>query len=64
MVSTTTRTPMPVKMRAKQFMMFDAMKGLTEAIAEKEHQYYPRRELTEERLKSMENYQLSIKEIG
>lgn len=49
MVSTTTRTPMPVKMRAKQFMMFDAMKGLTEAIAEKEHQYYPRRELTEER---------------
>ncbi len=49
MARTTIRMPMPVKMRAKQFAMFDAMKGLTEAIAEKDHQYYPRRELTEER---------------
>ena len=31
----TIRTPMPVKMRAKQLMMFDAMKGLTEAIGER-----------------------------
>lgn len=46
---TTIRTPMPIKMRAKQFMMFDAMKGLTEAIAEKEQQSYPKKELTEER---------------
>ena len=41
---------MPVKMRAKQFAMFDALKGLTEAIAEKEQQFYPKRELTEERI--------------
>ena len=33
---TTTRIPMPIKQRAKQFAMFDAMKGLTEAIAAKE----------------------------
>ena len=30
--------------------MFDAMKGLTEAIAEKERQYNPQKELTEERI--------------
>lgn len=52
-VKPTIRIPMPVKMRAKQFMMFDAMKGLTEAIAEKERQYYPKRELTEERINEL-----------
>ena len=49
-VKTTIRTPMPIKQRAKQFMMFDAMKGLTEAIAEKERQHFSKRELTEERI--------------
>lgn len=49
-VRATIRTPMPVKMRAKQFMMFDAMKGLTEAIAEKERCCYSQRELSEERI--------------
>lgn len=48
-VKTTIRTPMPIRMRAKQFAMFDAMKGLIEAIAEKEQQNYPKKELTEER---------------
>ena len=47
---TNIRTPMPIRMRAKQFMMFDAMKGLTEAIVEKESQHCPKRELTEERI--------------
>lgn len=47
---TTIRTPMPIKLRAKQFMMFDAMKGLTDAITAKEQQVYPKRELTEERI--------------
>ena len=41
---------MPAKMRAKQFAMFDAMKGLTEAIAEKERQIYPKRELASDRI--------------
>lgn len=41
---------MPAKMRAKQFAMFDAMKGLTEAIAKKERQIYPKRELASDRI--------------
>ena len=44
---------MPVKMRAKQFAMFDAMKGLTEAIAAKEQQFYPKRELSEDRIQEI-----------
>lgn len=34
-------------------MMFDAMKGLTEAIAEKEQQFYTKRELTGERMEEI-----------
>ena len=52
----TIRTPMPIKMRAKQFAMFDALKGLTEAIAEKERQVYPRKELSEERISEINLY--------
>ena len=44
---------MPIKMRAKQFAMFDAMKGLTEAIAEKERQICIQRELTEDRIQEI-----------
>ena len=44
-------------------MMFDAMKGLTEAIAEKERQYYPQKELTEERICEI-NRQLAGLRIG
>ena len=50
---TTIRTPMSIRMRTKQFAMFDALKGLTETIAEKERQYYPKRELTEERINEL-----------
>ena len=46
----TTRIPMPVKQRAKQFAMFDALKGLTEAIAEKERQYDIQKDLSEDRI--------------
>ena len=62
-VKTTIRTPMPIKMRAKQFAMFDALKGLTEAIAEKERQYDPRRDLSEDR-KAEINGKLSTIEKG
>ena len=51
---TNIRTPMPIRMRAKQFMMFDAMKGLTEAIAEKERCYNTRKELSEDRIAELE----------
>ena len=60
---TTTRIPMPIKMRAKQFAMFDALKGLTEAIAEKEHQYDQKRYLSDERIEELCNILLSA-QIG
>lgn len=60
---TTTRVPMPIKMRAKQFAMFDAMKGLTEAIAEKEESYIPRKELSESRIEEI-NQQLQMLQKG
>lgn len=45
-----TRAPMTIKMRAKQFAMFDALKGLQEAIAEEELVTEPRRYLSKERI--------------
>ena len=41
------RVPMPASRRAKQFMPFDALRGLKEAIAAKEKRLEPRRELSE-----------------
>ena len=38
---------MPASRRAKQFMPFDALRGLKEAIAAKEKRLEPRRELSE-----------------
>ena len=48
MAKTTMRAPMPPSRRAKQFVPFDALKGLKEAIAQKEHAPVPRRELSED----------------
>ena len=42
------RVPMPRSKRAAQFAMFDALKGLKEAIAAKEKQPEPRRILAED----------------
>ena len=42
------RAPMPPSRRAKQFGIFDALKGLKEALAAKERQPEPRKELTED----------------
>lgn len=39
------RVPMPPSQRAKQFSMFDALKGLREALAAVEQVPQPRREL-------------------
>lgn len=49
-VRTTIRPPMSIKKRAKQFAMFDALKGLKEAIGEKETQSYPKKELSEDKI--------------
>ena len=58
MARTTVRAPMPTSRRAKQFVPFDALKGLKEAIAEKERIPTPRRILAEDTLAEL-NEQLS-----
>lgn len=50
MARSTVRAPMPASRRAKQFTPFDALKGLKEAIAEKERIPTPRRILAENAL--------------
>ena len=40
--------------RAKQFLPFDALKGLKEALREKEIEYEEKRELSEESLEELE----------
>lgn len=60
---TTTRAPMPIKMRSKQFTMLDALKGLTVAITEKEKSYMPQRELSESRIEKI-NQQLQVLKTG
>ena len=42
------RAPMPPSQRAKQFSMFDALKGLKEALASKERLPEPRKELAQD----------------
>ncbi len=42
------RKKMPVSQRAKQFMAFAALKGLSEALAEKEKVVVPRKILSED----------------
>ena len=42
------RAPMPPSRRAKQFSMFDALKGLQEALAAKERLPEPRKELAQD----------------
>lgn len=48
MATKTVRAPMPRSRRAKQFMPFDALRGLKEAIAAKERVIEPRRFLSED----------------
>ena len=43
MATKTVRAPMPRSRRAKQFMPFDALRGLKEVIAAKERVIEPRR---------------------
>lgn len=47
------RAPMPAYRRAKQFLMFDALKGLKEALAAKERQPEPRRELAQDAIEEL-----------
>ena len=56
----TTRVPMPVRLRAKQFAMFDALTGLTEAIVERERQYESKKEMTAERIEEINSLLVSM----
>ena len=49
--------------RAKQFMPFAALKGLPEALAEKEKNPVPKKELTEEKIGQL-NHQLEYLQKG
>ena len=63
MARTTVRAPMPASRRAKQFVPFDALKGLKEAIAEKERIPTLRRILAEDAVAEI-NEQLSMLRKG
>ena len=58
-----TKIPMPIRMRAKQFAMFDALKGLREAIAEKERPSCSEKELAADRIDEI-NQKLSMLQKG
>lgn len=58
MARSTVRAPMPPSRRAKQFAPFDALKGLSEAIARKEKIPTPKRILSEDAIAEI-NRQLS-----
>ena len=47
------RAPMPASRRAKQFSMFDALKGFKEALAAQERQPEPRRELAQDAIEEL-----------
>ena len=47
------RAPMPTSQRAKIFSMFDALKGLKEALARQEKQPEPRRYLAEDSIEEL-----------
>ena len=47
------KSPMPIAERAKQFLPFAAVKGLTEALEKKEKVPVPKMEISEERAKAL-----------
>ena len=55
------RAPMPPSQRAKQFSMFDALKGLKEALAAKERQPEPRKELALDAIEEINRILCSLK---
>jgi len=52
--------PMPPSQRAKQFAPFQALKGLNEAIANKERNIVPRLELTEDSIAEINKVLVSL----
>ena len=60
MATKTVRAPMPRSRRAKQFMTFDALRGLKEAIAAKERVIEPRRYLSEDAIAEINDKLVSL----
>ena len=60
MAKKTVRAPMPRSRRAKQFMPFDALHGLKEAIAAKERVIEPRRYLSEDAIAEINDKLVSL----
>ena len=61
MATKTVRAPMPRSRRAKQFMQFDALTGLREAIAAKERVIEPRRYLSEDAIAEINETLISLR---
>ena len=55
------RAPMPPSRRAKIFSMFDALKGLKEALAAQEHIPEPRRYLAEDAMEELNRKLTSLR---
>ena len=60
MATKTVRAPMPRSRRAKQFMPFDALRGLKEAIAAKERVIEPRRYPSEDAIAEINSLLLEL----
>ena len=60
MATKTVRAPMPRSRRAKQFMPFDALRGLKEAIAAKERVIEPRRYPSEDAIAEINTLLLEL----
>ena len=63
MAKVKPKVPMPTAMRAKQFAPFQALNGLYEALAEREKQVVPRKELSEDMIEEL-NQKLCSLEKG
>lgn len=61
MASKTVRAPMPRSRRAKQFMPFDALRGLKEAIAERERVIEPRQYLSDDAIAEINDTLLGLR---
>lgn len=61
MVKRKPRAPMPASRRAKQFMPFDALRGLKEAIAAKEKISIPKKELAEDMVREINSILIDLR---
>ena len=61
MANKKPRVPMPASRRAKQFMPFDALRGLKEAIASKEKIPIPKKELAEDMVREINSILVDLR---